>query len=162
MLVYQAARRQAENLLQAFDDDSDLDSLVALAQQLGASVDFVDDLPDGASGMVVQEKGDDPAIFINSMESKARQRFTLAHEIGHIIERQVYAEDDEYSFVDYRLSGTRNLHEFFANEFAGALLMPEPEFKRKLEEVGPVLTALHFGVSVPAVKERKRRLDAQS
>lgn len=161
MMVYEAARQEAAQILQVFSDDKTVDSLVTLAQSLGAVVEFVNDLPEDVSGMVVQEKGRNPAIFIDARDPSTRQRFTLAHEIGHLIERQVYAEDDEYSFVDYRKAGKRNLQEFFANEFAGSLLMPEEEFRSAIDEVGPVLTALRFGVSVPAVNERKRRLESQ-
>lgn len=161
MMVYQAARQEAAQILNVFSDDKTVDSLVSLARSLGAVVEFVHDLPEDVSGMVVQEKGGNPAIFIDAGDPPTRQRFTLAHEIGHLIERQVYAEDDEYSFVDYRKSGKRSLQEFFANEFAGSLLMPEKEFRSAIDEVGPVLTALKFGVSVPAVNERKRRLESQ-
>ncbi|WP_371830336.1 ImmA/IrrE family metallo-endopeptidase [Corynebacterium diphtheriae] len=40
------------------------------------------------SGVVVKEDEQNPKIYINSNEPEVRQRFTLAHEIGHLVERE--------------------------------------------------------------------------
>lgn len=90
-----------------------------------------------------------------------RKRFTCAHELGHYRERQM-AGDAEYgfedSFVDTR-EGIRRPdyfpHEFFADEFAGAVLMPETMILKYKHEGMPVeRMAEVFGVSVSAVRRR--------
>ncbi|WP_425292319.1 ImmA/IrrE family metallo-endopeptidase [Corynebacterium mayonis] len=68
-----------------------MDGLVALAGTLGAGVVFRP-LDSSISGVVVKEDDADPIIYINSNEPEARQRFTLAHEIGHLVERKNLAD----------------------------------------------------------------------
>merc|ERR1711916_51690 len=67
-------------------------------------------------------------------ESFERQRFTIAHEIGHIILH--HNIDEEISEVDYRTSDRQfNRKEFQANAFASALLMPKNEAIKVWEKV---------------------------
>ena len=66
-------------------------------------------------------------IRVNSVHSKNRQRFTIAHELGHYI----YHKDDEQEFVDttfFRGMSSDNF-EFTANRFASELLMPEEQVR---------------------------------
>ena len=67
--------------------------------------------------------------FIDKEEPGVRQCFILAHELGHFIERTVIAKGDEYGFEESRMYGCGENdyfpHEFFADKFAGAILMPE-------------------------------------
>lgn len=114
-------------------------------------------LKDGISGMLKAEP-DFTEIFVNSTDTPARQRFTIAHEIGHYIERTSRGNFD-FNFIDYRDNRNYDLHEFYADEFAGALLMPTQELRRLVEEgKPPAVIAAHFGVSVPAVLQRVKRL----
>ena len=130
--------------------------LRAICNVLGASVRIAD-LPGKTSGFIIKYSGQDPEIFINAQDSRERQKLTLAHELGHLWERRELARDDEYSFVDKR-DGTIDLHEFFANEFAGALLMPKELFESVISE-GDVRAASVFGVSEAAVRRRQNRLE---
>ena len=87
-----------------------------------------------------------------------RRRFTFAHELGHYIERTTLANDNDFAFKDGR-SEKYDLHEFYADEFAGALLMPEDDFL-KMQQEGKSLVdmAAKFGVSLSAVRKRRERL----
>lgn len=155
--VYARARREAEQILAASTVGHGLEGLVDIADQWNASVRLVP-LEEGLSGFIIKESGTDPRIYINSFDSLERQRFTLAHEIGHLVEREAVAGDRDYSFVDHRSTERYDLHEFFADEFAGALLMPTREFLDSYRKYGAFKTAVDFGVSVPAVKRRLARL----
>lgn len=158
MLLYEDARMRADEILRAFPiGNSGVSGLVQLAATLGASVEFRP-LDSTISGVVVKEDEQNPKIYINSNEPEVRQRFTLAHEIGHLVEREHLGKDVEYSFIDYRNNGKYDLHEFYADEFAGSLLMPAREFSKILDKKGEFATAIHFGVSKPAVKKRAERL----
>ncbi|CAB0488949.1 ImmA/IrrE family metallo-endopeptidase [Corynebacterium diphtheriae] len=158
MLLYEDARMRAQEILEVFPiGNSGLAGLVQLAATLGASVEFRP-LEPSISGVVIKEDADTPKIYINSEEPMVRQRFTLAHEIGHLIERENLGKDGEYSFIDYRNNSNYDLHEFYADEFAGALLMPAREFLDILNKKGTFATAIHFGVSKPAVNKRMERL----
>lgn len=159
MLLWESARQEADRLRSVLDPGSiGLDNLVKMANMLGARV-WVRPLEPDVSGFVLKEKDTAPEVFINSLETSQRQRFTLAHEIGHVIERDLIAGDNDYSFIDYRKSDDYNLHEFYADEFAGALLMPADELLRIVKAQGEYAAAEHFGVSVPAVRKRCDRLE---
>ena len=80
--------------------------------------------------------------------------------MGHLVDRLELANDDEYSFVDHRQPGNYDLHEFFADEFAGELLMPAEEMlKLREEKIPEAVVADTFGVSISAVRKRYQRLD---
>lgn len=90
---------------------SDVTSLIESAGVLIVPFDFGTDLIDGFS-----EKTHDnlpPIIFLNSRQPKDRFRFTLAHELGHIVmHRTAYPEmEDE------------------ANLFAAEFLMPSDDIR---------------------------------
>lgn len=157
-MVYELARRAANDVRVHWVGHTDaltFESLQAIAAAMGASVYRVG-LDAGKSGFIIKYVGSRPRIYINKNEPKERQLFTLAHELGHLWERREVAGDEEYSFVDNR-NGEKNLHEFFADEFAGALLLPEEIFANG--DVADVdYIAELYGVSPAAVQERHRRL----
>lgn len=157
-MVYELARTAADEVRRQWanhDGPLTFESLTAIAAAMGADV-YVADLPIGKAGMIIKYAGSRPRIYVSSHDSVERQKFTLAHELGHLWERREVACDDEYSFVDNR-DGERNLHEFFANEFAGALLIPAGALRAYAGDSGEA--AEHFGVPVSALNERKRRLE---
>lgn len=103
----------------------------AIAKQLGIEVvhtDFKENL--GLSGMLVRES-DHTLMAINSVHSLARQRFTIAHEIGHFL-----LDDTQPIWVDKGVGPTQQIsfrhdsnpayawEEVRANKFAAELLMP--------------------------------------
>lgn len=157
-LVYQAARDEAATIRSSLGQEDGPIDLMQVAGILDAEVHFTPLRK--LSGMVIKKAGQSPEVYVNSLESPQRQRFTLAHEIGHLVERSA-AGDQEYSFEEgARARGAQyDLHEFYADEFAGALLMPAEEL-RQLKEQGysEVAIAAHFGVSIPALVKRQERL----
>lgn len=113
----------------------------------------------GISGMLKVEPYS-AEIFVNSDDVPARQRFTIAHELGHWYERTSRGLID-FNVIDYRSTENYNLHEFYADEFAASLLMPTRELNDALAEGLTIpLIAARFGVSVPAAKMRVERLKA--
>lgn len=162
MLVWQAAEHNANVLRKALGQKGRID-LDAVCAMLDIEVRYRYDLPGGASGMIIKRENRDKArIYINAGKAEKRQRFTLAHEIGHYIERMVQASDREFSFTDgieRRTTQKYDLHEFYANQFAGALLMPENEVRLATPNLDDPLTlSLHFDVSIPAAQKRLERL----
>lgn len=130
-----------------------------IARKLRAKVVFSP--LDGLSGFIDKRNWRRPEIGINSDEPQHRRRFTLAHELGHLVDRDDF-DDSEYSFRDplQAESEAFDLNEFFANEFAGELLMPAEKVEELRESGWSVpKMAKFFGVSHPALRERLRRLD---
>ncbi|HEX5493603.1 MAG TPA: XRE family transcriptional regulator [Mycobacteriales bacterium] len=122
-------------------------------------------LPDGVSGVVLEHQRRDTALLIvNSDEVAHRQRFTMAHELGHLL------------FGDpahvHTLTSFRSPAENRCDEFARTLLIPREGVRAWAERVyGPVkrplidtrhvaLLARHFGVSpeVAAIQLDRMRL----
>lgn len=131
-----------------------------IAERIGIRVEETY-LREGVSGMLQVQQGQTPVIYVDAREPRVRQQFTIAHELGHYTER-VNRGHKDFSFVDRR-GASYDLHEFYADEFAGNLLMPEPEIRRlKGEGRTNSQIAAHFGVSPTAVLKRLERLAAHA
>lgn len=131
-----------------------------LARQLGADVVY-DDLPDDVSGFLLREGGAS-TIAVNMHHHSNRQRFTLAHECGHLV---LHADKGDRLWLDktvfYRDASSSNgddVAEIHANRFAAGVLMPEELIQQQLRgditENDVVRLALRFGVSERAMTVR--------
>lgn len=99
-------------------------------------------------------------IKVNKYEVPERQRFTVAHEIGHYL---LHKEDIGSGVVDnilYR-SGLTSRKEVEANRLAADIIMPSLAISRELRKLGGLLNldtvdqlSILFKVSVPAMKIR--------
>ncbi|HCZ6538419.1 TPA: ImmA/IrrE family metallo-endopeptidase, partial [Staphylococcus aureus] len=103
------------------------------------------EVPSLISGYSIVNKNGYPEIVINANESLARQRFTMAHEFGHIImhwswlDNQSQGLDKNKYEVLYRKSLYDNnysdLKEIQANEFASELLLPHKLLKNIIGDI---------------------------
>jgi len=108
-----------------------------IARMLGMKIQPAD-LGDEVSGVLVIEGGQ-TIIGVNADHPEVRQRFTIAHEIGHFIlqhhtHTDLFVDDGDFLAV-YRRDNPRsrdNKRERDANTFAGALLMPKDVLEREL------------------------------
>ena len=95
------------------------------------------------------------AIFVNDADCYYRQRFTIAHEIAHIVLHKKPA------FIDYRTEDEQGCNkESEANSFAAELLMPAEVFYEQWKiNFGslPILSKL-FAVSEDAIYYRAKNL----
>lgn len=100
-----------------------------LAREAGAVVSYQPFDAEDISGLLYRAPNAAPVIGINSNNAKVRQRFTIAHELGHlslhgnrelILERHV-----QLNFRDATSSTATKQEEIEANQFAAELLMPE-------------------------------------
>lgn len=158
-LLWQAARREAASI-NGCRCPTTTDDLLAIADVLEAYVYFRSFELD-LSGFIVKEEYKHAEIFVNSELATTVQRFTLAHQIGHLLDRKNLANDDEYSFI-CRFGGDYDLHEFFADEFAYSLLMPAQPFLRIFSQDNEYVAAKYFETSYQAVMAWKKRLDKHS
>lgn len=110
-----------------------------VAKQCGAKVIY-EPLDDELSGLCFIKDGV-PCAVVNSGHGVYRQRFTLAHEIGHIVLHSY--ELTKGAHVDKTITMLRRnsesskgsvLIEVQANRFAAALLMPEFLIRKYLRE----------------------------
>ncbi|OYC97222.1 helix-turn-helix domain-containing protein [Microbacterium sp. Yaish 1] len=114
------------------------------------------ELPDGCDGMSYAD-GDLRLIVLASTDGAARQRYTLAHELGHIL-----AGDAEESVIRENLGqGERNLAERRADVFAASFLAPAEEVTTALakqEANAQETLAFELGVSPVSLSWRLKNL----
>ena len=127
----------------------------------------VRELENEFSGFLVS-RGSKYAIVVNRQHAKVRQRFTVAHEIGHYL-LHAKRKGKESVFIDrfhFRRSnpqpqGLNYKEEREANTFAAGLLMPS-ELVRKYMDEGEVTSikgiAEEFNVSPQAMEYRLKDL----
>lgn len=133
---------------------------VKIALRMDAVV-YEADLDPGVSGKIVKKPTRRPEIYLSADNGPQRQRFTCAHEIGHLY-ANLQNHGEEFAFTDYRdgraAQGIEGA-EVYANQFAAALLMPAKHVKRFVDEGMPVNhLARRFGVSDAAMAFRLKNL----
>ena len=150
------------NLLNRYNYIDDMVDIANIVRQQNYNV-FIDDLDNNISGYVDHENRE---VVLNKNETPERRRFTLAHELGHIIlnsnnriqhrdnilnnQLDIYANDDK---------------EVEANYFAGCILMPRDVFIREFNSIKGDIDykiqklAYYFGVSKLAVNVRANVLN---
>jgi Predicted Zn peptidase len=148
-----------------------------VAMSCGAAV-HTQVLEDQVSGALVVKDGENH-ILVNSTHHPNRQRFTIAHELGHLV---LHAAHVDRLFIDtqlrvYRRTGesgaqvyqapestTTPEEERQANQFAAGLLMPRVllleilDSNRVVDEHDVSDLARAFGVSEQAMSIRLQRL----
>lgn len=152
--------------------------LAQIAEHLKVQI-HQEPLEDQVSG-VLMVQGEDRHILVNATHHPNRQRFTVGHEIGHLV---LHDSGGDRLFVDTQLrvyqrvgepsspaysdasSGTTPQMEREANIFAAALLMPATLVRyaahgRDLwDEQGVAALSSAFGVSEQAMSIRLQQLD---
>jgi Zn-dependent peptidase ImmA (M78 family) len=127
---------------------------------------------DQLSGFLLRRPGKQPPIIgVNRLQAPARQRFTVAHELAHLL---LHATTPVH--VDRMLVNLRDTHsgegtseeEMEANLFAAELLMPANFLQRDVAKLGTAFDvddelqvarlAKRYGVSKQAMTIRLSRL----
>lgn len=107
-----------------------------IAQKLKLKV-LYQSLKGDLSGCIIRE--DDHAVIgVNSFHSETRQRFTIAHELGHFLLHEGEEVFVDHSFRINRRDGisktTQKPEEIEANIFAAQLLMPKRLLIKELSD----------------------------
>lgn len=102
--------------------------VVKLAHAFGIEV-WEDTMPDSISGKLTRLAGplvgtSGFAIFVNRSHSKNRQRFTVAHELGHYLLHRHKLDEGEIVDDTFFRSRLSNRLEAEANAAAAEILMP--------------------------------------
>lgn len=132
------------------------DPLEPMVRQMGGRIDFKDIswILEERSGAVYVHATRDFDVILPRFTSPRRDRFTIAHELGHYF---IHARQGNTPIVAYR-QGT-GLRECEANWFAAGLLMPAPQFRKCWGQLGDREgVAEKFGMSVEAVEVRAKSL----
>ena len=157
ILIKDLAQIDAENVRREYWDGTFPVDPIVITRRMGV-IPYLSRLGD-TSGLIVRPTNEQAKIYVNQFESKARQRFTCAHEIGHYVER-ARNRDDAYTFRDRRAGRADTPYEWYADFFAANLLMPQAVFEERVEVHGDTCDELvdYFGVSINTVRTRARLL----
>ena len=124
---------------------------------------------EGVSGMLVIKDGQ-AVIGINARHHPNRQRFSLAHELGHyVLHREVasvFVDAAPVFFRDETSADGSVRQEIEANAFAAELLLPEAALREQLggrpvdalDDLAVRRLAARFGVSAQALTIRLTKL----
>lgn len=171
MSVTEAAER-AKQMLSKFKVVRPPVDPEAIAGLLGVVV-VREKLDGNTSAMLYRESGQPPVIGLNNSQSRKRQRFSIAHELGHLVlhpGRPLIVDHVRVNFRDDRASAGSFREEIEANAFAAELLMPremlevalaEFELQTPENEIAKKLAAV-FGVSTEAIGYRLVNLGLRS
>ena len=109
--------------------------VAAVAKRLGITLQFADFGPD-CSGMLVRGETD-AVIGVHFSHAPNRQRFTIAHELGHFELHDGGTYVDRGTSLRLRSNAQQSgsaIEEREANQFAAALLMPAGWLRRELKQ----------------------------
>lgn len=143
------------------------DSIQEIVSRLGGTIEYRNAISYGSEkpdSIVIRDYGDF-TIFLGTMTSQERDRFTIAHELGHLFLHYPLALEASPGlsmratrWVDESDSAQRRA-EWEANWFAAAFLMPEKAFAEAcMTNPDLIHLASLFEVSVSAIAVRKRTL----
>jgi predicted transcriptional regulator len=162
---------EASRLLRECDVRGPYTSVKAIAERLQIAIEY-HTLPGHTAGMLIRDEHDRNRawIVVRKEDKPVRQRFTIAHELGHLrlhVGRPLLLETSltHFSLNERRTGGeVPSPHEEAqANRFAAELLMPriavEDEFIKRLgsasdEDSLVRQLATDFGVSISAMQYR--------
>lgn len=98
------------------------------------------DLEDDTSALLIRQD-DTAVIVVNVRHHEHRQRFSIAHELGHYLlhksEPTVFVDDLLLHFRSEKTSRNFDPREAEANQFAACLLMPARFLREDLKD-GPI------------------------
>jgi Zn-dependent peptidase ImmA (M78 family) len=133
------------------------DPLILFIKQLGGQIHYQNptDFAGSEAGSIAVYGPNKFDVFLSAFTGPLRDRFTLAHELGHYV---IHSKQGAIPLRAARM-GSGQL-EWEANWFAAAILMPSEEFKKVATQFGDDYYAIagHFQVSTKAVEIRRKRI----
>jgi len=134
----------------------------SIARKLGIAVRSRFGMAGGESGCISRTEDDQYAIEYDATQSRVRQRFTIAHELGHFALGHLQPGQREFRDKPaHFMTAVDHPKERAANAFAAKVLMPEDTLKAIIIDHNVTsLTALAniFDVSRAAMTFRLKNL----
>lgn len=108
---------------------------VVIANKAGIKVYTASNMPKELSGIIQKDKqNNNVRIIVNGNHDECRQRFTIAHELGHYFSTEDFDGqiDDSTDMLIYNKNNNSPPIEIQATKFAIELLMPRAAIKYML------------------------------
>lgn len=114
-----------------------------------------EELGESESGYTITKPNGKHVITVNSLEPERRQRYTICHEVAHII----LGLPSSHDVVPAWAYAKRDINEVCCDTFAAELLMPYVQWRQKVPKGEPSAEvieylAAEFRASFPAVASR--------
>lgn len=139
MRAIDRARREARRVLEKVKVRRLPVPVEKIARSFGADIVY-ESMSGEISGMLVPVELGSWVIVVNKDHPEVRRRFTIAHELGHLLLHGYVTPHADKSFKvrrrDTASSDGSILEEIEANQFAAELLMPEDMLLKKFREEG--------------------------
>ena len=124
----------AEDVLSAYNISVPIGNIDEIVEKLGGTIQKEAFFSDGA----VEKEGNGFKIIVSPFQDEKRERFTIAHELGHLFLHMGYRTNNELwekqeNNIYHRIGNSEK--EYQANEFAAAFLMPATEYLSVLNKV---------------------------
>lgn len=125
------ATKKAQSFIKKHNINTPVD-FEKISKKLDIGIEYIN-FEDDISGLIKKSgKNGKPiiAVNINKNHSKNRQRFTVAHELGHLLLHAVnplHVDPRNIFYRDKESSNATKIKEMQANRFAAELLMPSVE-----------------------------------
>ncbi|MCT6902126.1 MAG: ImmA/IrrE family metallo-endopeptidase [Lactobacillus sp.] len=159
-LSYATIQGVAEELSKSYRQKQGNDSLAVDLNAVLRDIDGDIEYGVGAESSFIDDKKQFH-IYLPNMTSPRRDRFTIAHELGHYFFHYVYPQFHNMKPSKKFGRGGHNRAETQANVFASAFLMPKSLFTKVFAEKKGDLQSVAdaFLVSVPAASVRAQILN---
>jgi Zn-dependent peptidase ImmA (M78 family) len=136
---YALARKRAADLIRTAGVKRPPVPIEALAAKVGAIVRY-EPFAGKVSGLI--HRSEEAAVIgVNSLHPKTRRRFTIAHELGHLLlhKRETLHVDEHFpiAFRNETSSRASSPTEIEANQFAAELLMPSELVLQDVRKLPP-------------------------
>ena len=155
-----------QDIIDVFEIEIPIQDMGNVAKKIDGCIEEKIDLEDMSDGSI-KKKDNGFIIYVSPFQSRERRKFTIAHELGHLFLHMGYKTNEDLwnsqEDMTYYRSGDSML-EYQANEFAAALLMPQKEYKKIMDQntignrVETFKIANYFGVSISAASNRGKFL----
>lgn len=142
------------------------ENMRAFVSRLGGRISFHEEVrpeDEFPESIVVQPTGEFQ-IYLPTVTTAERDRFTIAHELGHLflhfpkVKRENPGKEMRATRKVEKSDQAQQRAEWEANWFAAAFLMPSVVFQDAFVKLGPAGAAAKFGVSQRAAEVRANTL----
>ncbi|MDO5540722.1 MAG: ImmA/IrrE family metallo-endopeptidase [Eubacteriales bacterium] len=153
----------AEDILNIYNIPVPIQDIGEIVEKLGGTIQREVSFSDGT----VEKNGEGFRIILSPFQDEKRERFTIAHELGHLFLHMGYRTNEKLwerqsNNIYHRIGNSEK--EYQANEFAAAFLMPADKYLEVLKDlavddmVDTSEIAEFFNVSVEAASNRGKFL----
>ncbi len=155
----------ADHISGLFGDIGDEGRLRCISERLGVRKVYFDDMP--YEGLLFPSSTDSSyEIAINQWAPKSRQRFTLAHELGHIVLHKLLPETRQYEQRTVLTPLGSEAEEIICDAIAAEILMPMSKARYAINDCDDALMATlklasKFEVSISAAAFRVREVSSR-